>query len=150
MDSRFFMVASLATLLAFPLQAAIYQWTDEQGRVHYSDRPVHDSAEKIKTPKTSAPSQSQTPSVDRQQRRQRMLEIYEQERAEKREAKAKAKQERKERRRQCLDARIDYENYNTAGSIYDYQENGERVYLDKQQREKLLSDLKAKMEQYCD
>jgi hypothetical protein len=139
----------LAALLALPLQAALYQWTDEQGRVHYSDRPSHESAQQKAMPKSRTPSGTQAIPEDRQQRRQRMLEVYEKERAEKREAKAQAKQEREERKRQCLDARVDYENYKGAGSIYEYQEDGERKFLDKQQREAYIAELKARVEKYC-
>jgi hypothetical protein len=139
----------LAALLAFPLQAAVYQWTDENGRVHFSDRPTHDSAQQKAMPKSVTPPRSDSIPVERQQRRQRMLEVYEAERAEKREAAAKAKEEKEERKRKCLNARVDYENYSSAGAIYDYQESGERKYLDKQQRNAYISKLKARVEKYC-
>ncbi len=145
-----FFAGLLAALLSSPLQAALYQWTDEQGQVHYSDRPTHESAQQKAMPKTRDPSGGQSIPADRQQRRQRMLQVYEKERAEKKEAAAQAKQEREERKRRCLNAKIDYENYSNAGSIYEYQEDGERKYFSDQQRESYLSKLKARVEKYCD
>ena len=135
--------------MAAPVQAALYQWTDEQGQVHFSDRPSHESAQQKKMPKTKPSSGVQSIPEDRQQRRQRMLEVYEKERAEKREAAAEAKQQREERKRRCLEAKIDYENYSGAGIIYEYQEDGERKYLSDQQRSDYLSKLKAKMDKHC-
>ncbi len=142
--------AALLLILAIPLQAAVYQWTDENGRVHFSDRPTHESAtEKKLRPDPPAAGQDAIP-INRQQHRQRMLEVYEKERAEKREAAAEAKEQREKRRRQCLKAKVDYENYNNAGSIYEYGESGERRYLNKEEREKYIARLKAEMKRYCD
>jgi hypothetical protein len=141
---------SLLLLFVFtPLQAAVYQWKDENGRIHFSDRPVHEKAteKKIKSPAKS----SNNPALpeDRKQRQQRMLDVYEKERAEKREAKAKKKEEREERKRKCLQARARYDDYSTAGGIYDYLESGERKYLDNYQRKQYISGLKADVERYC-
>ncbi|MEJ2464908.1 MAG: DUF4124 domain-containing protein [Candidatus Thiodiazotropha sp.] len=97
MDIRFLVVAGLAALFTSALQAAVYQWTDEQGRTHYSDRPVHESAKQMKLRKTRPTTQNQAIPADRRKVRQRMLDVYEQERAEKREAAAEAKQAREER-----------------------------------------------------
>lgn len=150
MRYRCYKVLWLLLFIAFPLQAAVYQWTDENGRVHFSDRPTHESATE-KTIRTSPGGSSQSSSpVDWKQKRQRMLDVYEQERAEKREAKAKRKEERKERKRQCREARVRYENYRTAGAIYDLDDEGERTFLDKQQRKQYLAELKADVERYCD
>jgi hypothetical protein len=135
--------------LLTPLQAAVYQWKDENGRVHFSDRPVHEDA----TEKTikSSPKSSGSPALpeDRKERRQRMLDVYERERAEKREAKAKKKEEREERKRKCLQARARYDDYSSAGGIYDYLESGERKYLDKNQRKDFIAGLKADVDRYC-
>jgi hypothetical protein len=150
MESHALLAACLAALISLPLQAEVYQWTDEEGRVHYSDRPAHESAQQMQLPKTQASSQTQSMPAERQQLRRRMLEVYEQERLDKREAAAQVKQQREERRRQCYNARAQYENYSNAGSIYERQDNGERIYLDKQQREQYLAGLKAEVKRYCD
>ena len=139
----------LVALLVFPLQAAVYQWTDENGRVHFSDRPTHESAQQKRMPKSAAPPRSDAMPVERKQRRQRLLEVYENERAEKREAAAKAKQEKEERKRRCHNARVDYENYSSAGGIYETGEDGQRTYLDKQQRQDYMSKLRARVDKYC-
>ena len=78
-----------------------------------------------------------------------MLDVYQQERVEKREAAAKDKQAREERKRRCINARGEYENYRSAGSIYDMAEDGKRTYFDKGQREKYIASLKAKVAEYC-
>ena len=150
METRLLAAACLSLFVAAPLPAAIYQWTDEHGRTHFSDRPDHQSAQPMALPKTAPPSGSPAIPVDRQKMRQRMLDVYEQERTEKREAAAKEKQTRAERKRRCLNARGEYEDYSSAGSLYEYLDNGERRYLDRQQREQYMARLKAEIERYCD
>ncbi|MEJ2455293.1 MAG: DUF4124 domain-containing protein [Candidatus Thiodiazotropha sp.] len=150
MESRFVIAVCLTALISFPLQAAIYQWTDEQGHVHFSDRPTHESAkEKDVRVAPGNGSGKQAIPEDRKALRQRMLDVYEQERLEKREEEEKRRQERKQRKQQCLDARARYDMYNNAGSIYDYTSGGERSYLDKQERKQYINQLKAEVERYC-
>jgi hypothetical protein len=149
MWSRFLTVLGLMLGAAVQLQAAVYQWTDEQGRVHFSDRPTHEEAtEKQIHTAPERPANQSLPDA-RKQKRQRMLDVYEHERAEKREAAAKEKQQREERKRRCINARVRYENYNSAGYLYEMDENGKRTYLDEGQREGYIAKLKAEVERYC-
>ncbi len=150
MDYRALVTALLLIFPALSLQGAVYQWTDETGRVHFSDRPSHESATEKKLRPTPPNSGQDAIPADRQQRRQRMLEVYEKDRAEKREAAAQAKEAREKRKQQCLSARVQYENYNNAGSIYEYQESGQRRYLNKEERESYIARLKADVARYCD
>jgi len=139
-------------LLLCPLQlaAAIYQWTDEHGRVHYSDRPVDQEAKEVQV--RTAPVDPSQPAVpeERRVRQQRMLDAYSQERAAKKEEQEKAKQAREERKKKCFSARARYDEYSSAGSIYDYLESGERRYLEKTEREQFITRLKEDVARYCD
>ncbi|MCU7828695.1 MAG: DUF4124 domain-containing protein [Candidatus Thiodiazotropha sp. (ex Myrtea sp. 'scaly one' KF741663)] len=140
----------LLCLTALQADAAVYKWTDENGRVHFSDRPVHEAAEEKKIRATPKGASSQGLPQDRKERRQRMLDVYERERGEKKEAAAKAKEARKERKRKCLNARARYDEYNSAGGIYDYLESGERKFLDKAERQRFMAGLKADITRYCE
>lgn len=134
-----------------PLQAAVYKWTDEHGQVHFSDKPVSDGAKEVeirtKVPEGGSGHQIES---DRKALRRRLLDSYEQDRADKREAADKAKQAREERKKKCINARARYDGYSTAGSIYNYLESGEREYLDKEQRQRFIAKLKADVKRYCD
>jgi len=48
-------IATVAVLLAGVVMAQAYRWVDEDGIVHYSDKP-HEGAEEIRLPGTSSPS----------------------------------------------------------------------------------------------
>lgn len=134
-----------------PLQAAVYKWTDEHGQVHFSDRPVADEAKEVEI-RTKVPEGGSGRRIapDRKELRRRMLDSYEQERADKREAAKKAKQEKEARKKKCLNARARYDEYSTVGGIYNYLESGEREYLNKSQREQFIAQLKADVKRYCD
>ena len=152
MDYRVIAVGSLlACLICPPLHAAVYKWTDEHGRVHFSDRPVAEDAKPVEIRSRSPQGGSGGPvTPERKELRQRMLDSYEQDRADKREAQKKARQAKDERKKKCLNARARYDEYSTAGSIYNYLESGEREYLDKSQRERFIAKLKADIDRYCD
>jgi catalase len=137
-------------LIPLQLQAAVYQWTDEHGRVQFSDRPVHESATEVKIRTSPGSPQDSGLPQDRRAKQQRMLDIYGEERAAKKEQAEKDKQARDERKRKCLNARARYDEYSHAGSIYDYLESGERKYLDKEQRSRFIAGIKADVEKYCD
>ncbi len=148
MDYRLLFTACLL-FQTLPLEAAVYQWTDEQGRVHFSDRPASESAVEMKLPADPPNAGRQAIPAERQRRRQRLLDVYEQERMEKREAEAKEKRQRELRQRRCLKARTDYENSNRAGSLYEHLPGGERRFLSREERERYIVRLKAEVERDC-
>lgn len=54
---KIFITACLGLLLVSPIQAGLYKWTDEQGNVHYSQKPPRGvKYEKMKVDKAPPPS----------------------------------------------------------------------------------------------
>jgi flagellar biosynthesis GTPase FlhF len=143
-----------AALLFSPLLSAeIYKWVDENGKVHFGDRPKSagaDNAEQIQL-RENSPGQSSNPTQQRNaaQRRERMLRVYEEERAKKREKKAKEKAERAERKRRCNYAKNQLKDARHS-VLYDLDEDGNRVYLDNRQRKSHLAKLEQEVGRWCD
>ncbi|MBL3529569.1 MAG: DUF4124 domain-containing protein [gamma proteobacterium endosymbiont of Lamellibrachia anaximandri] len=143
-------VVFITGLLIIPCtQAGIYKWVDEAGRTHYSDRPLAENRQEIEL--RTSPSNETPPPIrnDRKATRQRMLDIYREERAAHKEAKKKAQQKKAERKARCKDARSRLESYTTAGSIYDYSEERGRRYFSYEERERFIEQLKADVAQWC-
>ncbi len=143
-------VGFFAGLLIIPCtHAGIYKWVDEAGRTHYSDRPVAENRQEIEL--RTSPRSDTPPSIhnDRKATRQRMLDIYREERAARKEAKKKAQQKKTERKARCKAARARLERYTTAGSIYDYSEEHGRRYFSYEERDRFIEQLKADVEQWC-
>ncbi len=143
-----------ALLLAVPLvgshtpvvQAEVYRWVDDTGRVHYGDRaPANADADRVE-PRVDAPSgAAPAPRVDRT----RLLEAIEFERN----ARARAARERREQaaeaRARCEKLRDLLAQYERANLIYREGAGGQREYLDDEQRAEAMGRLRAEVRKRC-
>jgi hypothetical protein len=130
------------------LQAEVYRWVDDKGRVHYSDRPVTGESTAIKIREgeaTTAPAEQD----ERQLKMRRMLDVYAEERAEKQEAKQKQKAERQQRKQNCARAKDRYNSHLRASGIYTLGNQGERQFLSNDERTKHMKKLKAEIARWC-
>jgi hypothetical protein len=132
------------------VEAGVYRWVDENGKVHYGDRPgaAEDAAEiQIKQNKTT--TSSAPDAAERAETRQRLLEQYETERLQKREAAAKKKAEAKKREKNCAIAKNRLRIYKSS-ALYEDGPDGERRYLSDAEYEKALAKARADVERWCD
>lgn len=124
----------------------IYKWVDEEGRVHYGEKPPPGNAEKIEirdTPGT-APSVRQY-SVDRD----KLLQIMEEERLQKQAEERKAEQESQALVEKCATIEKRLAGLQRGGRFYTSDENGERVYLTEEEVTAEVNRLQKAQEQYC-
>jgi hypothetical protein len=134
--------------LAVQIQAEVYKWVDEQGRVHFSDRPNDAGSTGIKIKEQQDAPASDGPS-DRQQKMQRMLDVYAEDRAERKEAKQKQQAEQKKRKQYCARAKDRYNSHIRARGIYSLGSDGERRYLSEKERAGHLKQLKSDIARWC-
>lgn len=128
----------------------IYKWTDEDGNVHYGDRPTGAATEE-----RLAMTYRRTDNAAVQQRVQARVEAT----VARREARSAAAAEEQaaadeaaaaaERAQQCERARARLETYLQSQRLYRTDENGERVYLDDAQRETARQKAEEKITEYC-
>ncbi|MCG8425983.1 MAG: DUF4124 domain-containing protein [Chromatiales bacterium] len=139
-------------LLSLQSQGGIYRWVDENGKVHFSDRPVQDDAQEMAIPEQKPMYQFESDTQQQRQiEQQRRLEMYD----ERREQKAQQRLEKKKReaqkaklKRECAFAKDRLRRYQGA-AIYVPQEDGSRRYLNEEQREKEIADLKQQIDKNC-
>ncbi len=149
----------LATLsgaagLTVALASEVFTWTDENGIVHYSDRPRDNGAsEKVSVqgvyrPGTVEPAQpasaaqaapGETPQSAAQQRRERIAK----EREERRVA-------REEKEQMCTRHRSRLEQMEPARRVFVTNEEGESVRLDDDQRMGLIDESKEFIAKNCE
>lgn len=161
---RFPMTAGLLTtlacgcLLAIPALGELYKWTDEQGKVHYSDQPPPPDVKQPVTvkprspaPRTAAPETAGTPaaapkSVAEQDAEfnQRRVEAAEREAAEKKAAKESA-----EKKKNCEQARAQLARAQSGARMTRYGQNGETVYLSDAEIEQETARAKQVVESWC-
>ena len=128
----------------------IYKWTDENGTVHYGDRPSGASTEE-----RLAMTYTRTDDAAVQQRVQARLEATTARREAQSAAAAAAQKAAEEetlaaeRAQRCDKARARLETYLQSQRLYRTDENGERVYLDDADREKARQKAEEQITEYC-
>ncbi len=135
----------------------IYKWTDENGRVHYGDKPLSENAQEVQLGRhpgsglstTDAPA-APVSEKQRQYRQRRLVESLEADRREKEAIKAKQKEVQKTRERNCNRARVLYKAAYDANLLYSFDEKGNRYFLNETQRQKVLAEDRAMIAKWCD
>lgn len=137
-----------ATLYSAAAQAAgVYKWVDEQGKVHYGDRPGNNNASKIVVP-SSPPPGSQSLS-ERNAKRDKLLQTIAEERKLKEEDASKAKQQAEERKQRCIDAQDQVKRYERARYIYKPTEGGQEIIFSEEEREEATVEAKKAVDEWC-
>ena len=137
----------LLGLLAAPASAQVYKWVDEQGRVHYSDQPQGSEGRTVPIRRT-APAESTT-EQDRRAVQERLLQDFERDRVEREEARAREAQEQAQRERNCILARDYLRNLESAGLLYDLDDQGNRRVLNEAERKRAEQDARRDVEHWC-
>jgi major membrane immunogen (membrane-anchored lipoprotein) len=128
----------------------IYKWTDENGNVHYEDRPTGAATEE-----RLHMTYNRTDSSAVRQRTQARVDA----RTAREEAKTAAAESEKEaaenaavaaeRAQKCEKSRARLESYLQARRVYRTDENGERVYLDDEQRQEARQKAEEQISEFC-
>jgi len=143
-----FAFAVVALLAATAASAQVYEWKDDKGKTHYSDKPPVGTSRvnKISESESSAPSSSaQKTTADRElEFRKRQKEA--QESAEKATKEQAANADRKEA---CANARRALEVLESGERIALRNDQGERYYLDESQRQQEAAKARQVMQASC-
>lgn len=128
----------------------IYKWTDESGTVHYGDRPTgNGSAERLAiasepTDPESVARIAQARSDARSARAEAAAEKAANEPSPE-ELRARAE----ERAHKCTTYKERLQKFITSRRLYRHDENGERVYLDEEEKLAARAGVQQKIEEYC-
>lgn len=128
--------------------AGLYKWTDEKGKVHYSDQPPTVNAQTVKTP---AAGQAETTSQARQSLDAKD-QAYQKRRKEAEEARAKDAREAEQaraRRENCDKARSNLSTLQNTPRVYTTDAAGQRVYMDDTARANALANSQKAVSEFC-
>jgi hypothetical protein len=144
-------------LLVLPVWAGLYKWTDENGKVHYSDQPPPGSvtkSETVKQPKSASPGPavagakpSTAPKTSAEQEmefRRRRLETAEAEAKAQKEADAVA-----EKKRNCERATAHVASLQRGGRFTRPGPTGEQIYLNDDEVAKELVNARKSADSWC-
>ena len=150
---RYVLMLTAAVALAasgIALAGEIYKWTDEDGNVHYEDRPLGGEAtERVNIVSRSTDSASVKASIDA---RRASVAAREEAKAAKASAAAdaaKAQADAEDREQKCAEYRARMESYLQSARLYREDANGERTYLDEKQILEARAKTQEKIQEYC-
>lgn len=143
------MAAVLAGLVAVSSAAAdgVYKWVDEQGKVHYGDRPPADAAaNQVEIEDRPAPSGDD---AARREKARRLLNAIETERAQNKAAAAREQARSARRERNCAIAKRRVDILQRANSVSITGDDGQRRYLDDEERAAALVRARKLVQDWC-
>lgn len=114
--------------LGMPAAAGVYQWTDANGKVHFSDKPpVNRPSRTLDVPGTPAPDTGSKPATS-PKHRQDILKTLDEEKQVRAEQQRKNEAERVRQVQNCTRLREQQRQYNEGGRFYTIDKNGEQVW----------------------
>ena len=127
----------------------IYKWTDEEGNVHFGDRPLGEQPERLAIQsKPTDPAKIQAMAQARSQAAAKAAEeaaAAQPEGPSEEELQAQAN----ERAQKCTTYRAQLQKYVTSRRLYREDESGERVYLDEGEMQAAREQVESRVEEYC-
>ncbi len=133
----------IAALLPTLATAEIYRWTDEQGRVHFGQRPVA-GAEPVQVKPQVVERDTHT-----QEREARTQRFYDARREEQQQAAATAAAQREERAGECRELRRRLEQMPEGYRYYREGAGGERIYYSDDETDAARRQLRERIAQRC-
>ena len=137
----------LVLLGSFNIYAEVYKWVDKDGHTHYGEKPQGDGASIVDI--------DNNPDVDENVEkhnieREKLLQIYEEERKMKEEKKQQAETKEKELREKCAKLENELKDMKQTGLVfYDLDENGERKYISEKELAVRIDQMQEKYDKYC-
>ena len=150
MNARRLVIALSALVLCVggpALANEIYKWTDDEGNVHYGDRPSGEPTEErvfISYKRTDGAAVQARVTAARENN-----EIRREARADEARSEEEIRAEREERKKKCDDYRAKLETMVTSRRLYREDENGERVYLEDDERQEARQRAEELVAEYC-
>ena len=133
--------------------ASVYKWVDEDGQVHYGSRPASKDAKEVEIKDRYIDSGKQTAPLSAEERvknQKRFLNALEAEQNSIKNEKKKKQKEEEEKLRRCNAARDQLRRYESSSALYDLDEKGDRILLNKEQYQKAMSQARARVKRWCE
>ncbi len=147
-----FMVFIFLPLLSNVNAADVYKWIDEDGQVHYGHKTENKNAKKIEIKNRYIDSGNSTAPLSAEERvdkQKRFLNALEADNKSIAEEKRKKKEQAELKISRCNASRDQLKRYENSGALYDLDEKGNRILLNKKQYEQAMAQARARVEKWC-
>lgn len=148
---RLLLPTALVALLGagFCVAGEIYKWTDEEGNVHYQDRPTgSENLERVDIVSRSTDNAAVQARLAANREAQEEAEAAEAD-APPEKTREELRAEQMAREDQCEQYRQELESMMNASRLYKEDESGEREYLDDAQIDEARAQAETKVSEYC-
>jgi len=129
-------------------QAEIYKWVDDEGKIHYGDKPSTNSDSQALDVNIDK-SGNQDSTKHRKDRQEKLLESLEESRKRKEAAVEKKKKDIESQKRKCAIAKRTLNGYERAGYLYGLDKEGNKVIRTNEEREKATEAQRNKVKKLC-
>lgn len=133
--------------------ATVYKWTDEDGQVHYGSKPKKENAEEmiiknryIDSGTSSAPLTAE----ERVNKQKQFLNALDAENKSISDEKRKKREQEEQKLSRCHASRDQLRRAESASALYDLDEKGNRILLNKKQYEQAMAQARARVKKWCD
>lgn len=126
--------------------AGVYKWVDENGQVHYGEKPGNEEAEQV----TIRHNETTTPrTIKKADDAENTDEATSEETAQQQPEWEEIPVPKKEKRKLCNEAKSDLAAINSRGRMREINAKGEYVYLTEKERQQRITAAKQKQKKYC-
>lgn len=151
--NKIFLVVILFSITTYINAASVYKWIDEDGQVNYGSRPENKkNAEEVEiknryidTGKSTAPLTA----GERANKMKRFVDSIDAEKKSKDEEKKKKIEQEELRISRCNASRDQLKRAQESSGLYDLDEKGNRILLNKKQYEQAMQQARARVEKWC-
>lgn len=146
-----YLLSIIVFLSVVSAHAEVYKWVDKAGTVNYGDRPELGSqaveVRQYKTPDVTVTAGENK--LLRDEKRQRISNMLEEDRLEKNKERYKKNIERERKRRECNRLKDRQRHVLRASGLYNLDKDGNRVFMSNEQRQKSEQKLRKRIQKSC-
>lgn len=138
---------SLASVSAY---AQAYRWVDDNGKVHFGDRPPAGvSVQSLDLPEPQTPVVPPASVQEQRDRQRRLVEALEEERLAKEQKKQEEKAAREKQEAYCRRLLAQVKDSERISRFYKYDERGERVFMSDEKADRFRAELRSTYQSRC-
>ena len=139
-------------MLSSAYATPIYKWIDEDGQVHYGSKAKSKNAKEVPIKNTYIDSGNQAPALSAQERADKQKKFVNALEAEEKsldDAKQKKEEQEALKIQRCNASKDQLRRRESASALYDLDEKGNRILLNKKQYEIAMTQARARVEKWC-
>ncbi len=154
---RYLRFASIILFFGFSVTAAdvkseVYKWTDENGKTHYSDKPIDSKSQKLRMsrqPSNEEVSQAKERARSVVSHQRKVQEIANEEAEDRKQEEYKLDAKEKKRQAFCAKATRQIRLLGRGRATYFENKDGSRKYLSDKDKNKSIAEYQAEMKKRC-